>query len=391
MIAGTKKKILRIGVNTLFLIPGEVGGTETYLRETLLDIAKSFVDIEWVLFTNRENDSYLRRIFGQFPSFSFYPLPLNATNRYARIIREQIDLPFRVAASHLDVLWSPGYTSPFFSICPQVVTIPDMQYRRYPEDLTFLARIVTDILVRMAARRCRFILAISEFSRREILVFTNAREENVRAVHLAADPVFAQPIPEDIKRQKLKRLLSSEKPYILCIANTYPHKNVHALVGSFGLIMDKIPHQIVLVGKPRLGEPDVESALRQVPDSSRVKRLLRVDYEDLFALYQGADLFVFPSLYEGFGLPVLEAMMSGVPVLTTRCGSIPEVGGDKVCYFDPADFSDLSEKILEVLSWSADYRTAWIEKAQKRALQFSWNKTASDSVECFRKASMTNG
>jgi len=382
---------VRIGVNTLFLIPGEVGGTETYLREVLLAMAKSSVGIEWVLFTNRENDGYLKRIFGQFPKFAFHPLPLRATNRYARIIREQIDLPFRVALSRVNLLWSPGYTAPFFVPCPQVVTIPDTQYRRYPEDLTFLARIVTDILVRMAARRCQSILTISEFSRREILTFTGAREETVRAVHLAADPVFAQPLPEDIKRQRLKRLLSSEKPYILCIANTYPHKNVHALVEAFGQLLEKIPHQLVLVGKPRLGEPEVLTALHSVPDASRVQRLLQVDYKDLFALYQGADLFVFPSLYEGFGLPVLEAMMSGVPVLTTRCGSIPEVGGDKVCYFDQASSTDLARQMLHIVSWKSDYRKNQIMEAQKRACQFSWNQAAAKTIECLKKVIITHG
>lgn len=95
-------------------------------------MAKSSVGIEWVLFTNRENDGYLKRIFGQFPKFAFHPLPLKATNRYARIIREQIDLPLRVALSRVNLLWSPGYTAPFFVPCPQVVTIHDMQYKRYP-------------------------------------------------------------------------------------------------------------------------------------------------------------------------------------------------------------------------------------------------------------------
>ncbi|MBN2570081.1 MAG: glycosyltransferase family 4 protein [Deltaproteobacteria bacterium] len=372
---------MKIGVNTLFLIPGEVGGTETYLREVLLAMAKSSEDIDWVLFTNRENDSYLKRIFGQFPKFAFHPLPLRATNRYARIIWEQAYLPFRVALSHVDLLWSPGYTVPFFVTCPQMVTIPDMQYRRYPEDLTFLARIATDILVRMAAKRCRGVFAISEFSRKEILTFTHAREGSVRAVHLAVDPAFAQPIPADIKRQRLKRLLPSEKPYILCIANTYPHKNVHVLIEAFGQIMEKIPHQLVLVGKPRLGEPEVQKALCKVPDMSRFQRLLQVDRENLFALYQGAALFAFPSLYEGFGLPVLEAMMSGVPVLTTRCGSIPEVGGDKVCYFDHASSTDLARQMIHIVSWKSDYRKIRVMEAQKHACQFSWHQTAAKTIE----------
>ncbi len=120
---------MKIGVNTLFLIPGEVGGTETYLREVLLAMSKLSDDVEWVLFTNRENDNCLRRIFGPFPHFSFHPLPLRATNRYARIVREQIDLPFRAGTKPCGCSLVAGlYTSPFFSPCPQVVTIPDMQY-----------------------------------------------------------------------------------------------------------------------------------------------------------------------------------------------------------------------------------------------------------------------
>lgn len=354
-------------------------------------MAKNPDDIEWILFTNRENDGYFKRIFGRFPQFAFHPLPLRATNRYARIIMEQVDLPFRVARSHVDLLWSPGYTTPFFAPCPQVVTIHDMQYKRWPEDLTFLAKLVTDILVRVAVARCRRIIAVSAFSRQEIVCFTKANPEKVTVMYEAADPAFAHPVPEDIKRRSLKRLLASDRPYILCIANTYPHKNVHALIDSFGQILARIPHQLVLVGRPRLGEPAVQTALRNVPDPSRIERLLRVDHEDLFILYQGADLFVFPSLYEGFGLPVLEAMMSDVPVLTTRCGSIPEVGGEKVCYFDHTSAKDLAQQMMNIISWKSDYKNAHVKEAKRHACQFSWDKTASKTIQCLKKAVIPNG
>jgi glycosyltransferase involved in cell wall biosynthesis len=376
---------MRIGVNTLFLIPGEVGGTETYLREVLLAMAKSFADIEWVLFTNRENDEYFRRIFREYQQFAFHSLPLRATNRYARVIREQVDLPFRVAASRVDVLWSPGYTVPFFSPCPQVVTIHDMQYKHYPQDLTFLARLVTDILVRVAVVRCRRVIAVSDFSRREIIHFTKANPEKVAVVHEAANPEFAKLLPDPTKQQRLKRLLPSQRPYILCVANTYPHKNVHALIDAFGQILEKIPHQLVLVGKPRLGEPEVQTALRNVTDPLRIQRLLQVDDDDLFSLYQGADLFVFPSLYEGFGLPVLEAMMSGAPVLTTRCGSIPEVGGDKICYFDHASSTDLARQMIQIVDWKSDDRKIRVMEAQKHASRFSWSQTALKTIECLEQ------
>lgn len=382
---------MKIGINTLFLIPGEVGGTETYLREILKEFSRSFPTIQVLLFTNRENDIFFRTLFKFHPQFSFCSLPCTATNRYQRIILEQVLLPRYVARTDIDLLWSPGYTTPFFSSCPRVVTIHDMQYKRYPEDLTFPARLATDILVKMAAARCGQIIAVSDFSRQEIIRFTKANPEKVNVVYEAADPAFARPLPEDMKRQRLKELLPSDKPYILCISNTYPHKNVHALIAAFSQILEKIPHQLVLIGKPRLGEPEVQRVLRKVPDTSRIQRLLRVDYEDLFALYQGADLFVFPSLYEGFGLPVLEAMMSGVPVLTTRCGSIPEVGGDKVCYFDQDSSTDLARQILHIVSWKTDYRKIRIMEAQKRASHFSWKQTAAKTIECFKKVNIAHG
>lgn len=382
---------MKIGINTLFLIPGEVGGTETYLREILKEIAHSFPAIQVLLFTNRENDTPFRKLFKIHPQFSFCSLPCTATNRYQRIILEQTLLPCYVTRTDIDLLWSPGYIAPFFSSCPQVVTIHDMQYKRYPEDLTFPARLATEILVRVAVARTSRIIAVSDFSRREIIHFTKANKEKVTVVHEAADPAFARLIPEDIKRQKLKKLIPSEKPYILCIANTYPHKNVYALIEAFGRIQEKVSHRLVLVGKPRLGEPEVQAALRSVPDASRVQRLMQVNYEDLSSLYQGADLFVFPSLYEGFGLPVLEAMMSGIPVLTTRCGSIPEVGGDTVSYFDHTSSVDLARQILHIVSWKSDYRKTQIMEAQKRACRFSWQQTAAKTIECFKKVNTAHG
>jgi len=376
---------MRIGVNTLFLIPGEVGGTETYLRETLLAMAALSAETEWVLFTNRENDRYFRRIFGSFPHVAYHPLPLRATNRYARIIREQIDLPFRAARSCVDLLWSPGYTAPFFASCPQVVTIHDMQYKRYPQDLTFLARFATNVLVRMAVARCNRVIAVSDFSRQEIIHFTKADPGKVTVIYEAATPGFSGPIPDHLKQRRLKKLLPAQKPYILCIANTYPHKNVHLLIDAFGQILEKIPHQLVLVGKPRLGEPEVRKALGGVSDPSRIQRLMQVDFNDLAVLYQGADIFVFPSLYEGFGLPVLEAMMAGVPVLTTKCGSIPEVGGEQVCYFDPHSPADLARQIIEMSAWRSEGRKIRVTEARIHASGLSWRRTAEKTMECFKQ------
>lgn len=375
---------MRIGINALFLIPGEVGGSETYLVQTLLAMAREHPQVKLVLFTNQENDPFLRQHLECFPQVSFQLLPFRASNRYARILREQFQLPFLVKTSGVNILWSPGYTAPILCPVPQAVSILDMQYRSHPEDMTFLARVVTDILVRLAARRCNAILTISEFSKSEILQYTSAKPEQVPVTYLAADPAFTPCLPIVEIRRGLSHILPPEIPYLLCVANTYPHKNVAALVRAFGRIQDRIQHHLVLVGKPRRGEPAVSQALAHVPDPARVHRFQGVDRDALIALYQGAGLFVFPSLYEGFGLPVLEAMTAGVPVLTTRMGSIPEVGGDCVEYFDPWSEGDLGRRIVEMAGLQGLERQKAIHLAQERAASFSWARTATETMACLR-------
>ena len=375
---------MNIGVNTLFLIPGEVGGTETYLREILMEIARSFPSQEVLLFTNRENDIHLRNLFESYQQFSFCSLPCRAMNRYQRIILEQTLLPCYVAKTDIDLLWSPGYTAPFFSSCPQVVTIHDMQYKRHPEDLTFLARLATDMLVRSAVRRCQKIIAVSEFSRCEIIQFTQVSSDKIAVIPEAADPLYAEILSKAEIRKRLAPLFPSDRSYILCVANSYPHKNVHALIQAFGDILDRVPHDLVLVGKPRLGEPLVQKAIARLPSKDRFHRIDRVDKGQLIAFYQGADLFVFPSLYEGFGLPVLEAMMAGTPVIAARKGSIPEVGGDRITYFDADRPGDLLKQMMRILNLSGDQHLTLIRKARAHAESFSWKLTAQKSLDCFQ-------
>lgn len=377
---------MKIGINTLFLVPGEVGGTETYLRQTLLAMAEHFPDVSMVLFTNRENDALLKNDLSKFTQVSFVLLDFGASDRHVRISREQFELPGKVREAGVDVLWSLGYTAPFFSPCPQVVTIHDMQYKTYPQDLTPQNRFVTNLLVKVAARRSRRIIAVSHFAKDEIVKYIGISPDKVDVVYEAANPAFADTVSLEKRKQLLSSLIPMEKPYILSIANTHPHKNMHALVNAFRTIEEKIPHSLVLVGSPRLGEAEVQAAVQTVKDKSRVFRLQKLSMERLVALYQGADVFVFPSLYEGFGLPVLEAMMAGIPVVTTKKASIPEVGGDGVKYFNPSDSSDLAAKIQEVIGYSQKDRLAMVERAKEIAKSFYWKWTAQRSLDVLNKA-----
>jgi len=375
---------ITIGVNTLFYIPGEVGGSETYLRKTLVAMAEQAAGDRLVVFTNLENHDTLKADLAAFPLVTLVQLKFRAMNRAARIIREQVELPGRVKSSGVDVLWSPGYTAPLFAPCQQVVSILDMQYKAFPQDLTFTARLATDLLVKAAARRTDRIIAISQFSKAEIVRYTSADAKKVDVVYPAASSRFVDPLAADERKRLLDRLIPASVPYLLCVAATYPHKNVKGLVEAFGQLADSIPHNLVIVGNARLGEPEVVRALGTIRDPARVIRLKRLSELELVALYQGCDVFVFPSLYEGFGLPVLEGLMAGVPVVTTRCASIPEVGGEVAQYFDPDDPSALPAAIRAVLGWSAAERRERIQKGRDFARGFSWSTTGAGTMKILR-------
>ena len=377
---------MRIGINTLFLIPGEVGGSETYLLETLRALVTVRPDWEFLLFTNLENDAFLCERFGEAPQVDFCLLPFRARNRLIRILREQFELPRIAGAAGVDVLWSPGYVAPLRAPCPQVVSILDMQYRSHPADLSPLAWLTTHLLVMQSARRCRHILTLSEFSEQEIIRHTGVVPTKVTPTLLAAAEIFSTPQSPETLACVRRDLLGNSEPFIFCVANTYPHKNIHRLIGAFGLLQTEVPHRLVLEGLPRRGEKAVQAALARLPDVARVTRLGRTTRAELAALHQAADLFVFPSLYEGFGLPVLEAMAAGTPVVAMRRASVPEVGGDTIAYAEHDDDSELAAKIRESLQLDSITRAARIAAARARAASFSWNRTATAVAEVLHAA-----
>lgn len=377
---------MHLGINTLFLVPGDVGGTETYLRETLLACLQEFPEVRYTVFTNNENDGLLRTICAGYDAVAFDCLGFNAANRPLRIILEQTKLPLAVRRHKLDLLWSPGYTAPLLASCKQAVTVCDLQYKSYPEDMSILERVTLDFLVRGACRRCSAVLAISEFSRREIVRHGFAAPEHVHAVLLGVDPSFAIRLSDEERERYLQaEPFLSKTPFLLCVAHTYPHKMVHMLVESFIQIMDRIPHKLVLVGSARRGEDLVERALENCPDRSRIVRFReRVPYRKLQLLYQSADMFILPSAYEGFGLPVLEAMMAGIPVITSGEASLPEVAGNHAFLMGDMSAASISEQILRVQSLTSEDRRPLVERARNWAQTFTWQRSVRDMFCAFQ-------
>ncbi len=370
-----------LGVNTLFLIPGRVGGSERYFIETLRALLPLHAG-PCTLFTNIENDARLREAFaGSSANLRFDCLGFRAASRARRVLREQFQLRRRVLRAGCDALWSPGYTACLLTRCPQAVTIFDLQYRRFPEDLTPAALLATRVLVSLAARRCQAILTTSYFSKTEIVCGLGVPSGRVAVTYAAADAAFATaPAPA-----------APSAPCLLCVANSYPHKNLPALVRTFDALAARIPHRLLLVGGPGRGEPELAAAIRAARHRARIERRAGLSDAELAACYRGADLLVLPSCYEGFGLPVLEAMQAGVPVVTTRAGALAEVGGAAATYADPDTPGALEEAILKALSRTPAERAAVVAAGLRHAATFSWRRTAAVTYDTLRVLAARGG
>ncbi|RWX45437.1 Glycosyltransferase involved in cell wall bisynthesis [Candidatus Electrothrix aarhusensis] len=376
---------MRIGINTLFLVPGDVGGTEIYLRRNLLAMVADNPQDVFVLFTTLDNQGLFRDELKAFVNVEYVVLPFRAAIRPVRIICEQLLLPWYVWKSKVDVLWSPGYTAPALCSCPQAVTVHDLQYKSHPDDLSFLERITLDALVRTSCHQCEAVIAVSEFSKKEILRYGCAAEKKVHAVLEGVEPDFARPVTED----EAVQLPVAGNPYILCVAHTYPHKQVHLLIDAFSRLAEKIPHHLLLVGRPRRGEAQVEESLAACPARDRVHRLASLEYTELRSLYQQADVFVLPSEYEGFGLPILEALLAGVPVVTTDKASLPEVGGDCAVYVQQSCPEGFAQAIVDVLGKTSNERAEMIDRGMIWAQEFTWKKSAARTLHILRDTAGT--
>lgn len=380
---------MKIGVNALFLIPSEVGGSETVVRQTLLALARQLSDSdELVVFLNAENRNVLLRDLRKEPRVRLVDTNIRATSRIRRFLFESFVLPKLLRAAGVDVLWNPGNTAILHAPCPQLTTIYDLQYKHFPDDFNRATLRTLATLVSFSARKSQIILTISEFSRHELVDLLHVPFQNVRVAKLAADASFAMELPGDFLAERVMTLTHYPNPFVLVVANSYTHKNLETAVRAFRLIADEFPeHRLVMIGRPRRGEPLLQQAIQELPDPSRVTRISYIEHKDLVALFQRAEVFLFPSLHEGFGLPILEAFCCGLPVICCRETAIPEVAGDCAIYAksaDPEDFARHLRTLLANTSEALALRQQLAEKGRARAREFSWSESAAVLLDAAR-------
>jgi glycosyltransferase involved in cell wall biosynthesis len=361
----------RIGLNLLYLLPGEVGGTETYAVSLIDALARCSPETEFVAFLNREAAGSLPLP----PGVQAVICPVLARDRLARYRFEQLQLPWLARRHELDLMHSLGYVCPLLWPGPQVVTIHDAHVKLSAARMKRLGR---SFFEARSAQRADAIIAPSLAAKRDIVSTFAVPEERVHVVH-EAPKLLGRVALEDGSAALTHYGLAV--PYIVAFSNASSHKNIARLVRGYTRLAERYVQDLVLIGHLP-ADPAEAAAIREAIAGGRVHALGFVPDADVPALLTQADAFVFPSWYEGFGLPALEAQMYGVPVICSSTASLPEVAGAGALYFDPFSDEDLVARLEECLA-SPERRDDLRRRGLENLKRFSWEKAGRETLAVY--------
>jgi glycosyltransferase involved in cell wall biosynthesis len=359
-----RRSHLRIGLNLLYLRPGRVGGTETYARGLLGGLASAAPADRFIVFLNR--------------SARDWPLPAGfervvcpvGPRQSSRYLYEQAAFPVALRRLDIDVVHSLAYVAPVVTPCASVVTIHDLNFRASSHRMSPVRRLALRSFVYAAVRSCDAVIAVSRFTREELVSAMPGAADRLHVVHEA-------PIAQStfIAREQLQ--WAGSDPYFIAFSSVSANKNLERLLDAYAqLRTDGLRHSLILVGHP---PPWFTAA---------VPGVLWAGYRseaEVAGLLRGADALLFPSLYEGFGLPVLEAMQAGVAVACSRFGALPEVAGDAAFFFDAKDVASIAGAISQLAS-DAGLRASLVERGRARAANYSWERAARETMTVYQAA-----
>lgn len=292
-------------------------------------------------------------------------------------------LPSLARHDRLDVLHGPVNIAPLLTPCATVVTVHDLAYLRLPDRLPTGRRRYFATLTRASVWRASRVLAVSESTKWDIVELLGVPPERIAVTPLAADTSF-----RPVTGEALEVFLAEHgivRPFVLSVGTLEPRKNLPTLLRAFARIAGEVPHDLVLAGPEGWMTDEIHDTRRRLNLGDRLRFTGYVEAEVLPAWYSAADLFVYPSLYEGFGLPPLEAMACGTPVITSDVSSLPEVVGDAALTVPPTDETALAAAMHRVLghpALRADLRSRGLERARR----FSWERTAALTLAAYRDA-----
>ena len=371
-----------IGLNLVFLVPGETGGMEVAARELIPALlAAAPAGMRFTAFINREAALDADGPWGELlPAVT---VPVNARNRVQWVLGEQTLLPWLARRAGVDLVHSMASTAPVWGRFRRVVTVHDLIYARFPEAHAGIRDKGMRVLVPWAVRRSDRVIADSQSTREDLIGLLGIGAERIDVVPLGLGRVRRQaPLPE---REVRARFDLGGRPVVLSLSAKRPHKNLLALIGALGRLSSDDRPVLVLPGYPTDHERELREHARALGLEGDVRFPGWISAEELEGLWALARVFAYPSLYEGFGLPVLEAMARGVPVVCSNASSLPEVAGDAALLVDPRDEPALAEAIGRLLE-DPGLRERLCARGSERVREFTWERTARLTLESYARA-----
>jgi glycosyltransferase involved in cell wall biosynthesis len=373
---------LTLGLNLLYLVPGETGGTEVYARELTPRLAAARPgEPIWLFACEELADDLIAEPWCDEQRVVRLPIP--GRTRVRRVAGEQTLLPAAVARAGVNVLHSLATTAPAWVPAKNVVTIHDLIYKHFPEAHAGLLARGMSMLVPLAAKRATRIVASAEAVRDDMVHFLGTPAEKIDVVYHGAG---AEPTATPAEEGDLRRRLDlGDAPIVFSPSARRAHKNLGRLIEAFGRIDSETPPVLVIPGYATGLEEDLIGRAREARVEERVRFTGWLSQEDLEGIYRAATFMAFPSLAEGFGFPVVEAMRRGTPVLTSTAPTLVEVAAGAAIAVDPLSVDELAAAMTRLLADGA-LRQHLVECGVARAAELSWERCAELSLATYRKA-----
>jgi glycosyltransferase involved in cell wall biosynthesis len=380
---------MHVGLNLIFLVPGETGGMEIAARELIDALARTAPpDVRFTAFVNREAAAAggpQALGFGGEGRVAAVTVPVEATNRVQWVRGEQQLLPGLAQDAGCDVVHSLASTAPVRGRFTRVTTIHDLNYAKVPEAHFGVRALGMRALVPAAARRSHRVIVLAHSTADDLATDLKTPREKIDVVPHGVRLPDAHRPATDPQQLRAQLDISADRRVILSASAKRPHKNLLRLLDAHALLPAADRPVLVLPGYPTPHEDDLKARATALGTTADVRFLEWVGDADMDGLYALADAFVFPSLYEGFGLPVLEAMARGLPTATSDRSSLPEVTGDAGLLFDPTDVTAIATTMLRLLD-DGDLRTRLQQAGPRHAATFSWERSAEQTLASYRRA-----
>ncbi|MDQ3100640.1 MAG: glycosyltransferase family 4 protein [Bacteroidota bacterium] len=371
---------MRIAVNTRLLLPGKLEGIGWFTHETFSRLTKAHPEHEFIFIFDRKFDQqfiYANNVKG---------VVLPPPTRHPLLYRVWFDhvLPWYLHRSKADAFIGPDGFLPLKSRIPSLAVIHDLNFEHHPEDLPpSYSKYYRKYFPRFAKHATR-IATVSEFSKNDISSTYMIDRSKIDVVYNGVSPKFS---PLDLDRKMEARLkFAQSAPYLICVGSLHPRKNIARLLDAFDLLIswNDLPHKLVIVGESFWWDAGMKASWNKLKNKDRVIFTGRLGQDELCNALGGAEALAFVSYFEGFGIPVAEAMRCGVPVVTSNITSLPEIGGDAALYCDPFNTEDIARALNEVIR-NTLLRKRMIANGIERSKIFIWQNSADALWKSFER------